>query len=265
MGNPRSGKDNIMRNGRSRILLASLLVGGFLMVALCLTAQPADKKTSLVGTWEHVSSKYGTAKTFSPFSDGKNRLKFITPTHSITMVYDSKTHKIESVHGGRCVLTPDGYTEKIEMATDLENFKSSLGKSNEFKVRFEGDTFVQSWGTDGQKAEEKWRRAPVSDLTTVKSTAAPAAKPVTLKGEAVCAKCILNQTPECQLALRVETGGLSLAYFLEPNDVFKQFEASLADKKLDFCKTPVKVTATGMATQIDGKPIFTATRLEQNP
>jgi hypothetical protein len=103
-----------MRNGRSRIVLASLLVGGFLMVALCLTAQPANKNNSLVGTWEHVSSKYGTAKTFTPYSDGKNRLKLITPSHVLTMIYDPKMHTIEHVHGGRCMLTSDGYIEKIE-------------------------------------------------------------------------------------------------------------------------------------------------------
>jgi hypothetical protein len=236
------------------------------MVALCLTAQPANKNNSLVGTWEHVSSKYGTAKTFTPYSDGKNRLKLITPSHVLTMIYDPKMHTIEHVHGGRCMLTPDGYIEKIEMVPDIGKVKTLYGKTIEFKVRFEGDTYIQSWVMDGEKSEEKWRRAPVSDLATVKPTAAaPAAKPVTLKGEAVCAKCILNQTPECQLALRVETGGLSLAYFFEANNTFKQFEASLADKKLDFCKTPVKVTATGTAAQIDGRPIFSATRLEQNP
>jgi hypothetical protein len=254
-----------MTNGGSGIVLASVLAGGFLMVGLSPAAQPADKKMSLVGTWEHVSSKYGDAKAFSPISDGLKHLKMITPTHVITLACDPKTHKIQRVHGGRCVLTSEGYREEIEMFSDLDMFKTAYGKKLDFKVQYEGDLFVQSWVSEGQKNEEKWRRAPVSEPPAAKPAAsAPAAKPVTLKGEAVCAKCILKQTPDCQLALRVESGGLSVAYFIEPRDKRRQFEASLADRGYDICKQPVKVTATGTAAQINGKPIFTATRLEPN-
>ncbi|NLH15969.1 MAG: hypothetical protein GX455_05270 [Phycisphaerae bacterium] len=245
-------------------MLASLLFGGFLMIALSLTAQPADKKISLLGTWEKVSDKVGAAKTFTPVAKGQRHLKMYTPTHWVAMSYDPVTHQANDFKGGPCTFSSDGMTEIVEFASNVAAWKSFFGQKLTYKIKLEGDTFIQSGQIGETKFEEVWKRA-ASPVSASSKSSASAAKPITLKGEAVCAKCILKQTPECQLAMRVETGGLSLAYFLEPNDVFKQFEASLADKKLDWCKTPVKVTATGAVAQIEGKPIFTATRLEQNP
>jgi hypothetical protein len=253
-----------MRNGRSRIVLASLLVGGFLIVVLSIGAQPDPKAPTLVGTWEKVSDKVGAAKTFTPVAKGQRHLKMYTPTHWVAMSYDPVTHQANDFKGGPCTFSSDGMTEIVEFASNVAAWKSFFGQKLTYKIKLDGDTFIQSGQIGQTKFEEVWKRA-ASPVSASSKPSAPAAKPVTLKGEAVCAKCILNQTPECQLALRVETGGLSLAYFFEANNTFKQFEASLADKKLDFCKTPVKVTATGTAAQIDGRPIFSATRLEQNP
>jgi hypothetical protein len=157
----RKGPD--MRNERITIRWVLCLIGSFLFLVQSCTPQPPKNKISLVGTWELVSSKHGSAETDSPVSDGKKHFKMITPTHVITMAFDPKTHKIETVHGGRCTVTPDGYTEIIEMVSDLDTFKSSFGKNLTFNVRFEGDSFIQSWEMDGQNNQEKWRPASVSD------------------------------------------------------------------------------------------------------
>src|SRR5512137_2097561 len=50
-----------------------------------------------------------------------------------------------------------------------------------------------------------------------------ASKEMTITGNAMCAKCQLKQTADCQTAIQVEKGKKTLTYYLIPNDVSKSF------------------------------------------
>jgi hypothetical protein len=241
-----------------------VLIGSFLFVALNLMAQSDTKSVSLVGTWEKVSDKVGSTKTFTPVAKGSRFLKIYTPTHWVALAYDPATHEVKDSKGGTCSLSPEGMTEVVEFASNVAEWKSLFGQKFTYKVKIEGDTFIQAGQIGGTKFEETWRRAAVQKPTA--STASiPSAKPVTFSGEAVCAKCILKQTEDCQIALRITTGGLPLAYFLEPNEVSKQLEARLSEKGINCCETPAPVTVTGTVRQVDGRPLITASRLDKTP
>ncbi len=86
---------------------------------------------------------------------------------------------------------------------------------------------------------------------------AVAAEEKTYTGDAVCAKCALKETPQCQSTLKVD----GTTYYLEG-------EASeAAHKKLGICKAtkdaPVKVKVTGTESEKDGKKVIQVTKIEK--
>jgi hypothetical protein len=86
--------------------------------------------------------------------------------------------------------------------------------------------------------------------------AADAAKEVTLTGNAVCAKCVLHETKECQNVLQVVESGKTNNYYLAQNAVSKNFHDQI-------CGTAgEKVTATGTVSEKSGKETFTASKIE---
>ncbi len=88
----------------------------------------------------------------------------------------------------------------------------------------------------------------------VTATTAPA-KDITITGNAMCAKCQLKQTAQCQTAIQVEKGKNTLTYYLTANDVSKAFHENV-------CTQTKKVTATGTVKKVDGKLEFAATKIE---
>ncbi|HWE93671.1 MAG TPA: DUF6370 family protein [Tepidisphaeraceae bacterium] len=83
-----------------------------------------------------------------------------------------------------------------------------------------------------------------------------AAKEVTLKGTAVCAKCELKETEKCQNALKVKEDGKEVVYLLADNAVSKKFHGSI-------CKAPKEdVSVTGTVSEKDGKKIITASKID---
>lgn len=90
-------------------------------------------------------------------------------------------------------------------------------------------------------------------LIAASLTAAAADKTIT--GEGCCAKCALKQTSSCQNAIAVKDGDKTVLYLLEGNDVSKAFHKNL-------CSSTAKVTATGTTKDVDGKHIFTASKIE---
>jgi hypothetical protein len=85
--------------------------------------------------------------------------------------------------------------------------------------------------------------------------AADKAKEKTIKGEAMCAKCELGETPSCQNAIRVKEGDKTVMYYLEQNDVSKAFHDNV-------CSSTKKVVATGTVKEVGGKQQFTASKIE---
>src|SRR5205809_2615868 len=83
-----------------------------------------------------------------------------------------------------------------------------------------------------------------------KLMAADAGKEVTLTSNAVCAKCVLHETKECQNVLQVVESGKTNNYYLAQNDVSKNFHDQI-------CGTAgEKVTATGTVSEKGGKETF---------
>ena len=81
------------------------------------------------------------------------------------------------------------------------------------------------------------------------------AEEITLKGEAVCAKCELHKTDKCQTAIRVKEDGKEVIYFATDNAVAKEFHHNI-------CQAPAKVVATGNVKEKDGKKLITLKKIE---
>lgn len=122
-----------------------------------LAQKQAESTGKHIGTWKLVSTKYGSATEFRPYSDKSSRLKIINPTHFTWVEVDASTKKVVASAGGNYKLTGDSYTETIEFAGD--GMETYLGKSQKFTIRIEGDKLFQSGElSDGLKIEENWER-----------------------------------------------------------------------------------------------------------
>jgi hypothetical protein len=140
--------------------MVGLIAIAALVVAVELRAQPEAAKgsTSLVGTWELSSFKYGGMQpNFSTPPAGRRRLKLFTETHFTWVEFDTATKKIKSVAGGTWSLKGDTYTESNDWMD--ASMASYLASKNTFTIRMEGDKFHQSGSlANGMKIEEVWQR-----------------------------------------------------------------------------------------------------------
>ncbi len=81
-------------------------------------------------------------------------------------------------------------------------------------------------------------------------------KQVTIKGEAKCAMCMLNESDKCQTVIQSEDkSGKKVTYYLADNETAKGFHDNV-------CKQAKKVTATGTVKKVKGKNQLTATKIE---
>jgi hypothetical protein len=81
-------------------------------------------------------------------------------------------------------------------------------------------------------------------------------KEITLTGMAVCAKCVLHETKECQNVLQIQKDGKTVNYYLEQNDISKAFHDNICGTSGE------KVTATGTVSEKDGKQVMTISKIE---
>src|SRR5438093_864702 len=78
-----------------------------------------------------------------------------------------------------------------------------------------------------------------------------------ITGEAVCAKCDLQETKSCQMAIKVKTAaGKEETILADNNKVAKDFHDEI-------CKRSAKVNAEGAITEKDGKKTITLTKVEK--
>lgn len=84
------------------------------------------------------------------------------------------------------------------------------------------------------------------------------AKPVTVSGKIICAKCTMHKddAKECQNVLVVEKEGKTVEYYLAKNAVTEDFG--------HVCKAEKQVVATGTIAEKDGHTWITATKIEQS-
>jgi hypothetical protein len=81
-------------------------------------------------------------------------------------------------------------------------------------------------------------------------------KEETITGEAKCAKCMLKETDKCQTVIQAEDkAGKTVNYYLAENDKSKAFHHNV-------CTETKKATATGTVKKVDGKNVFTVSKIE---
>jgi hypothetical protein len=87
--------------------------------------------------------------------------------------------------------------------------------------------------------------------------AATAGDEVTLTGKVMCAKCSLKKADatKCQDVLVVADGDHAGEYYVEKNDVAKQFG--------HVCKSEKAATVTGTVSEKDGKKWIAASKMEE--
>jgi hypothetical protein len=89
-------------------------------------------------------------------------------------------------------------------------------------------------------------------------TESPAARLVSVRGEGICARCILHLTKKCQLAIRVREGEGEELLLVNEN-------AASRDLVPACCATPVPILAQGTVHTENGRLFLAATRLEVQP
>jgi hypothetical protein len=86
-------------------------------------------------------------------------------------------------------------------------------------------------------------------------------KQVTLKGDLVCGKCTLKETPAaCTNVLQVKTDGKIVKYFLDDKgtkEVYHKNCCACAKDQMGFV-----ATVTGVVTEKDGKKYIKASKVE---
>jgi hypothetical protein len=126
---------------------ASTILLLFVLLTACNppAKEGADKKTSIIGTWELISAT-STQKdsTFSTFNPKNRMIKIITPTHFAFFNHDLRMGKDTasasySAGGGTYRLAGDAYTENLEYFNERE----WEGHSFNFKVTIQNDTLTQ--------------------------------------------------------------------------------------------------------------------------
>ena len=90
-----------------------------------------------------------------------------------------------------------------------------------------------------------------------------AADEKTYKGEAVCAKCALEETPKCQNTVTVDEAGAKTTYYITHDAVSKKAHGALG-----ICTAKkgagVKVAVTGTMKEENGKKVITASKIEKD-
>jgi hypothetical protein len=92
-------------------------------------------------------------------------------------------------------------------------------------------------------------------LVTFYGSAVVADSKKIITGDGACAKCLLQETKECQLTITAEEGGKKVTYYLTQNNIAKEF----GDQ---FCAEKKKVKATGTVKTVDGKQTLVPTKIE---
>lgn len=120
--------------------------------------QQPVRRTDLIGTWQLVSYKYGTAPGFTQFPSDRVQLKHVTPSSFVWLRYGTTGGQIEQVAGGDYRLEGGNYTEQVVYGHG-EDVKPLVGQSQNFTARIEGNRWHHTGVlSNGFKIEEIWER-----------------------------------------------------------------------------------------------------------
>jgi hypothetical protein len=81
-------------------------------------------------------------------------------------------------------------------------------------------------------------------------------KVVTLKGEVMCAKCELKETPKCVTAIQVKQNGKEVTYYFKDKGSKEEYHEAVCGGGRQ------QATVTGTVTEKDGKKWITPTSVQ---
>lgn len=141
-----------------KLLLATIIIAASVFFASTAEEkQSGNLSSSLIGTWELASIKYGDATEFTDAPKEVRAMKFVNGTHFIWVRLDAKK-KITLSLGGTYKVNGDKYAEKPEFSLG-DGMEEYVDKEQSFTLKVDGDKWTHS-GTlsDGTKLSEIWRR-----------------------------------------------------------------------------------------------------------
>jgi len=107
---------------------------------------------------------------------------------------------------------------------------------------------------EGETAPADKAAKPAPAAKATKATKATTKGEMTLKGEMMCGKCALNETPACQNVLEVGEGSKKTRYYLADNKVAQ-------DNHEQVCSGTAKATVVGKVKKAKGKNVVTASAI----
>jgi uncharacterized protein (TIGR02271 family) len=144
----------------------------------------------------------------------------------------------EAVAGTRAVPT-EFVRIKKQIQTENKTIDGTVRKENVEIVKLNPETTsVGGTGSEGK-----------SGVSTLSGS-----NEVIIAGKAMCTKCQLHQTADCENVIQVKEDGKKVNYYLTDNQATKDFHDTA-------CKAGKKAEAVGTLEQKDGKFQFTATKI----
>ena len=133
-----------------------LLITFFIFLSNHLVAQGQDSsKKKLIGTWVLAAFQYTLPDTvISGNSKMFNSLKIFGSSHFVYIAKSLPNHVFNRAGGGRYQLSGDQLTEVM----DFSSLGNMLGKSFQYKIKVEGDTYYHSGKINDIFVEEIWKR-----------------------------------------------------------------------------------------------------------
>lgn len=132
-----------------RVSLVLVIALGAVLFARSQTNGGQAKPGPLDGTWELVAGQQ--------LPKGAREIKIISGGHFIFVAYDSEKGEVLGTGGGTYILNGSSYAEHVDFGERIS--PGVVGKDQQFKVKIDGDTFVQA-GTlsNGKDLLETWKR-----------------------------------------------------------------------------------------------------------
>ena len=132
-----------------RVSLVLVIALGAVFFSWSHTSGGQARTGPLDGAWELVAGQQ--------LPKGARDIKIISAGHFIFVGYDTEKGEVLDTGGGTYLLNGSSYTEHVDFGDRIS--PGVVGKDQRFKVKVDGDTFVQA-GTlsNGKDLLETWKR-----------------------------------------------------------------------------------------------------------
>lgn len=120
-----------------------------------IAQQQDSSNNKLIGTWVLAAFQYTLPDTvISGNSKIFNSLKIFSSSHFVYIAKSLPNHAFNRAGGGRYQLNDDQLTEVM----DFSSLSNMLGKSFQYKIKVEGDTYYHSGKINDIFVEEIWKK-----------------------------------------------------------------------------------------------------------